>query len=451
MSNRHLFPALTAQFALACCLATLTYVVTLNEGIAGAYYPQVLLAYAPVLCWINRLFLRRERTMLALTLFNGAAWAVLVVSICILEHSGGVGILIAAAVFSLIVTLRGAYLAAEGTSLRGLILTLDMTALLLVLFTAYLAAYGKSYLWGLPIAAGFAASVLGMTACRMGRPMGGREWALVGGAFLLITLTVLLLVGVAAAPVGQGLVTLWSLLVSGVTFLLKLLWRFLLFLAALIPTGESQELSTESGFVMPEMGEEEALGEANPVAAILFAVLLAGMFIALLVWCLRQLSRMRVGGSRRKQAKHTQRSRKNRLSLWGALKRLFASRLRQIRILRFLRRHRDQPVGLYYILVRRCRMGPWHKRSGETPREFLTRLHGCAQGDAELEQALLEMIPLVDRALYAPEPCLSPVPQSALIRRRIGRAVRGRFVRDTASRLRSGLEHLTGRGGASPA
>ena len=40
--------------------------------------------------------------------------------------------------------------------------------------------------------------------------MGGREWALVGGAFLLITLAVLVLVGVAAAPVGQGLVTLWT-------------------------------------------------------------------------------------------------------------------------------------------------------------------------------------------------------------------------------------------------
>ena len=84
MGNRQFFPALTSLFALACCLATLTYLITLNAGITGAYYPQVLLVYAPLLYGINRLFLRKERSMLSITALNGGLWIALVASICIL-------------------------------------------------------------------------------------------------------------------------------------------------------------------------------------------------------------------------------------------------------------------------------------------------------------------------------------------------------------------------------
>lgn len=449
MRNRNAFPSLTAQFALACCLVTLTYMVTLNTGATGAYYPQVLLAYAPLVYGIDRLFLRRERSLLAAVLLNGALWATLTGSVCVWEWQNGVAALVVAAAFSLCVTVRGARLAAEGIRLHSLILTLDLTALLLVLFTAYLSAIEESYLWALPIAAGFAASVLGMTANRIGRPLGGREWCLIAGAFLLITLAVLLLVGVAAAPVGQGLVTLWNLLVSGVNFLLALLWRFLLFLASLFPDSTYEDLPADSAFSMPELGEEETMAQANPVLQVVFFVLMAIVLAGLLVWLLRQLSRLRVGGQsgRARTSRHV----KTRPSLWRALKKLISFWLQQLRILHFLRRHRDQPAGLYFILVRRCRMGPWHKRPGETPREFLTRLRGCACDDCALEQALQDLIPLVDQVLYAPLSSPAPFPQSALIRRRIGRAVRRQFAKDTAFRLRKGIAQFTEHGKSTAA
>lgn len=441
MRNHNAFPALTAQIALACCLVTLTYIFTLNDGTPGTYYPQVLLAYAPLLYGINRLFLRHERSLLTVVVLNGALWTALTVSVCVLEWTSGATALITAAAFALCVTVRGACLAVEGIRLRSLILTLDLTSLLLVVFIAYLSACGKSVLWAIPIAAGFAASVLGMIANRMGRPLGGREWGLIGGAFLLITLAVLLLVGVAAAPVGQGLVALWSLLLRAGRLLLKLAGQFLLFLLSLLP--DSKYDTPEALFPMPEIVEQETPDPENPVILLILFVLLALLLAAFLVWCLRQLSRLRIGGTRRRVA--ASRHGRSRPSLWSALKQLFAARLRQLRMLRFLRRHRDQPAGLYFILVRRCRMGPWHKRPGETPREFLTRLQSCAREDPQLEQALRALIPLVDQALYAPSSSPASVPQAGLICRRIGRAVRGQFVRDAVSRLRGGLTRLTGK------
>ena len=107
MGNRQFFPALTSLFALACCLATLTYLITLNAGIMGTYYPQVLLVYAPLLYGINRLFLRKERSMLSITALNGGLWIALVASICILEWDSGIAALVFAAIFTLIATNQG--------------------------------------------------------------------------------------------------------------------------------------------------------------------------------------------------------------------------------------------------------------------------------------------------------------------------------------------------------
>ncbi len=120
MDERHPFPGITAQFALACCLVTLTYVFSPDPGTVRAYYPQVLLAYAPALYGINRLFLRRDRSLLALVALNGVLAAALLLSLSLLWEPEGMAALLVAAGFGIWVTVRGALLAAEGITLRGL-------------------------------------------------------------------------------------------------------------------------------------------------------------------------------------------------------------------------------------------------------------------------------------------------------------------------------------------
>ena len=101
----------------------------------------------------------------------------------------------------------------------------------------------------------------------------------------------------------------------------------------------------------------------------------------------------------------------------------------------WLIRNRNTPRGLFYLLIRRCRMGPWHKRRGETPREFLLRLRRSTGGDPELAAALDELIPAVDAALYAPSVQADRIAHARLIRRRIGASVRRQFIRDSLERL----------------
>ena len=144
--------------------------------------------------------------------------------------------------------------------------------------------------------------------------------------------------------------------------------------------------------------------------------------------------RLKIGG--RKVPKAAKAPQRRRISLWSGLKRLLESWRTRIRLHLFLTRHRDTPVGMFYGLVRRCRLSPWRKRTGETPREFLLRLRRSAGEDLELAAALDGLIPAVETALYSPAGRSDTVAQAGLIRRRIGRAVRGQFLRDSWSSVR---------------
>ena len=135
---------------------------------------------------------------------------------------------------------------------------------------------------------------------------------------------------------------------------------------------------------MPE--EELVQAEANPVLTIILLVLAAVALLLFLAWLLRLMGRLKIGG--RKVPKAAKAPQRRRISLWSGLKRLLESWRTRIRLHLFLTRHRDTPVGMFYGLVRRCRLSPWRKRTGETPREFLLRLRRSAGEDLELAAAL---------------------------------------------------------------
>ncbi|OUQ80177.1 hypothetical protein B5E43_04425 [Flavonifractor sp. An100] len=442
MDNRHTFSASATQFALACCLFTLTELVALNNSTMHGYYPFILLIYAPALYGINRLFLRRERTMLDVTLLNVLLWAGITGSIIWqmgLEHPEE---LIFAGAFCVWLTVRGAQMALKAPTLQNLILTLDASALLLVICVGFLSATDRSYLLSLPIAMGFAASVLAMVANRMDRSLEIREWGMIAVAFLLISLVVFLLVGFAAAPAGQGIVTVWNCLVSAVKWLLHLLWQIMLFLNSLFPEQEMGELAMEPTIQIPEAVEE--VGETNPLILIILVAFLVLLTLGALIWGICQLRKWKLPKQSR-SAKISTRQR-NRLSLWAALKRLGEAWVRRMQVRKYLWQNRERPAGLYFLLVHRCRIGPWKKQPRETPREFLTRLQTCAQEDPALAEAIGALISQVDRALFSGHDSDAKVFQASLIRSRVGWAVRRQFLRDCAQQMeqiiQQGKKHL---------
>lgn len=433
MDERRTFSSLVLQFTLAANLCTFFYLMTLSTRTPNGYYPLSMLVYSPAVYLLNKLFLSRPQTMRRLVLLNTAVGALFFLSILLLGEQKEMLLLVFAAGFCLWITMKGGYRSLHAPTLHEMILSLDTSAVMLVLLMGYTSIMGSGILWVLPGAAGFAAACLGVAARRMYGPITIKGWALLGIAFVGIFGLMVLLVGVAAAPAGEGIVMLWNGLVTLAKGVLALLWRLLLFFSSLLPEMAAGDL--EEPYAQIQLPEEELVqAEANPVLTIILLVLASVALLLFLAWLLRLMGRLKIGG--RKVPKAEKVPQRRRISLWSGLKRLLESWRTRIRLHLFLTRHRDTPVGMFYGLVRRCRLSPWRKRTGETPREFLLRLRRSAGEDLELAAALDGLIPAVETALYSPVGRSDTVAQAGLIRRRIGRAVRGQFLRDSWSSVR---------------
>lgn len=438
MDERKTLASLSVQMSLACSLYTFTCLMMLNQTSSdgpGWYYPLVLLFYAPAIYGFNRLLLRKPRTLRALVLWNGGAYLLLLASVLVIGGWQGLAYAVFAALFCLWVTAQGAQFSLEPPTLSQLILRLDICLLLLVIFVGYTAALGVALLWNLPIVIGCASAIVGVMSSRVGGRLGGRGRAVMAAAFLIILALVWLLVRFVAAPAGGGFVALWQAVLSALKTLGHLINQALVFLVSLLPQPEG-ELEMEPQTGISQLPTEETVLEVSPVVtavAVGIAVIAVGVAVFFL---LRALGRLRVGG---KTAVMVQAGpARQRLSLFQGFGKLLAAWKQALGLRLWLWRNRDTPAGLFFLLDRRCRSGPWRRGPGETPRAFLLRLGDAAQGDPALSAALSELVTAVDAALYGPRDAapLPPVSGASLIRRRIGRAVRHQFFRQCLARLR---------------
>ena len=437
MTERRFFPSVCLQFSFGCTLCTLVYLMTLNGGEVCGYFPLVLLPYSPGIFVANWVFLKHERTVRDVVLFNACIGGGAFAAVFLIDGWCGVALAVFSGLFFAWSTVRGANSAFRQPGLHSQILILDTSALLLVLFTGFLAIMDLPTYWGFPITAGFAAAVLGVITMRMNRSMGAREWTFIGLAFVCLILLGWILMNTVAAPAGQGLVAVWSAGVAVVRMFGRALWAFLVFLGSLMKPADYGEMEPFEPIKIP--GVEEPLLETNPMVTVVLAVLGIVLLAAFAVWGLYLLGKVKIGG--KGQSRTESGVIRKKFSLWQALCRLFERFRKSVSRHIFLYRNRDNPIGLYYILVRKCRFGLWHKRISETPREFLERLSEYAREDLTLKEALLRLIPAVDMAFYAPKKQgIDRIPQSKLIRSRINTVVRRQYVRIMLENFRSALK-----------
>lgn len=442
MAERRFFPAVCLQFSFGCTLCTLVYMMSLNSGDVGRCFPLILLPYAPGVLAVNWLFLKRERSARGVVLLNVCLGLAAFAAVILADGLNSFALLVFAGSFLIWATARGANSAIRQPGLHSQILVLDASALLLVLFTGFLSIMELPIYWGIPIMVGFAAAVLGVITLRMNRAMGVREWTFIGMAFVVLVFFGWLLMSTVAAPAGQGIVAVWNGVVAVCRMIGRALWAFLIFLGSLMEPADYENTELFEPFGIPEM--QENLAQANQVVVVVLAVVGVIVAAALVVWGLYLLGKLRIGGIKAEGAKNGPVRRRS--SLLQGLRCLFGQWVRMIRVRMFLWKNRAKPIGLYYILIRKCRFGPWHKQPGETPREFLTRLMGYAGEDQRLAGALEELIPAVDAALYAPKGEQDCVPEARIIRRKINAVVRRQSVRICLDNLQAAVRKKPGSG-----
>ena len=431
MHDTRILPAVACQFALACNLTTAYYMLTMGDGMPGWFYPQLMLLYAPALYLLNRLFLKKERSILALGSLNTVLCAAVAGGYLLLEPWKGIAYFAFVAIFLGWLTLRSCTSALRGPSLRSTLLTLDASFLLLVAFIGYSSATALAPMWSIPAVAGLCAAIISAVILRSSHSPGMKGWLAVGGAFALLFLLLWVVIG-AAAPAGQGLVAIWSALAAGAGAIKALLWRGLLFLLSLLPNAEAEGGAwTEYGEAI--FVEDTPAQEGNPVLGIILLVIFAAVAVAALVWLIGQLRRIKLRSVSGVQAPTL--PRRERVPLLQGLARLLKGWYAALKLRFRLWRGRNTPEGLYFLLVHRCRRAPWHKRPGETPRQFLLRLCESAGGDEALSDALNALARETDAALYSSRPAPGRLAYAPLIRRRLGTALRRHFFRQLAARL----------------
>ncbi len=428
--TRHI-PALAQRLSIAASLAC--FVLLTTQSVERPYYPLALIPYAAVLYVVNALFLRRARTLRALVLLNSALSIAMFLSVLLAGQIRDLAELIFAAAICVGLAARTGANALKKPGLRSRIMCMELSLAVLVVFTGACTAVGLDANWCFLAAFAAATAILSVMVSRMENTPDIRSWVLILLAFLLLFGALGVLMRYAASPAGGGVVALWNWLVSAVWYILRLIWRLLVFLASLLPAAEEIPYEPETAApVLPEQPEFTA-GDGYMAMAMVVLAVLAVFFC--LIWLLMRLGKIHVGG---RTAGRQIRARA-RPSLWAGLRR-FWQHLRQNIALRLgIWRRRDTPEGLLCVLIRRCRLGPWHKQTGETPREFLTRLQGASMSDSALYDALDHLIPAVDAVVYGRAQRDQTFPSSALVRRRIGAAVRRQFAAECLQKLKSRL------------
>lgn len=422
MSNKFTFSAVLLQFSMGAAIHTMVLFMLLAEGEINCFYPQILMLYGPLIYGVNRLLLRRERTMASIAVVNVAAVGLLIAGSAVLDGMPSVVGLLFMLIFCGWITVQGVRMADSAPELHILIIMVDICAVLLVMFTAYMAISGASVFYALPIAAGCAAAMLSVIIRRLGGVVGLRGWCIMAVTFTALLVLMMLLVTVAAAPAGEGLVLLWNGLLRVIAVVLNLFLRFLLLFAG---DAEGGPIEAE-----PQPGMEDVLLEemALEIPAGVWIALGAVALIAVtaaVILLLRILSRVRVGG--RGSMSHSAVQRR-RVSFGAGFARLLQTLREKLRVKLFLLRHRNTAPALFYGLMHRFRLSTLHKLPEETPGEYLSRLYESAAEDEKLQTALRELQPAVNAALYAPAQPLQTMACAGVIRRH-GRAQALRHIR----------------------
>ena len=191
--------ALSVQLSIACFVAAAVYWFG-EDGLAGLVFPLALVPYAPALYALNLLFLRRERSLRSLALFNLCIGLAFFTVLAIAIGWGQWKALAVAAALCLWLTGQGCGLALYPPALPRVILCLDASFLALLFSVVHGASAQAPAYQLIPACVGCAASLLGMMLRRMGGGVGARGWIFVGGTFLVMVDMVFLRVGSTAEP-----------------------------------------------------------------------------------------------------------------------------------------------------------------------------------------------------------------------------------------------------------
>jgi hypothetical protein len=367
-----------------------------------------------------RLYLRKERTVFAASIFAISAFAIQTV-VLIWFSTGLPGFIGYAFAFFFwaFVAFKSYSFNLQGIALTQMTMLIDGCAVFLILMLFYQQATALPAPYGLPLVISVFLCLVSLTLMRTAGvergpgASGFRGFVVILCLLLLLGACILAFLIFASAPVGEAVVFGYHALVSGIVFVLGILGRILLFLLSLLPEPEGGE--------MPGAPAPEALSpiaEENFQNPPLLEAMLIFLGVAALVVLVLQLVRLRgikVGG-RAVTGGRRIRAAKGGAGIGRKLRLLVTFLLERFTFFWMTVIHRSTPPGLLVYLERWARLHKQARLPGETHRRFLLRLCDSQPPAAVPLRALSDAL---DAVCYGPtgmDPAF-PKEQAAAIRR----------------------------------
>lgn len=398
MEQRHTFPEIMLQIsiaAIACMLFNLP--LKPEEGIPVTLYI-LFFAFALISYVLSRLFFRRPKSLAAAVLFHAVLILAGFAAAFVLGLLTGALAGIFLGLFFLILSVMAFRETVKGIHMNTLTLCFDSLAVLLLIHLLFLELGDGRFLSVLPGVIGIIAALAGSMSLREGSRISGRERLfsilLIAGIVVVAFLVYL----VAGDPLRKGFTGIFAGLGAALSWLGQLIKKILLFFSSLFPQEqyEAVDLDMDGGIRMPAgEGGEEAVFSPVPLLILGGIVLIAAGVAAFVLFRKHRFSGETVAAAAKKT-----REKKERISLWNALRIWAKEKQYRLKVYFYFLKNRNTPAGRFYRLVRSKKRTALSLRQGETPGEYLTRYIGSLQSGDKRIPELAALIGELNMQLY---------------------------------------------------
>lgn len=379
----NIMPLLAKETALTSIIATL---IALFMKDRGGVIPYALLLFTPLVTILNNIYLRKERSVPSLVIFNSIFIVLTEIIVFVLRGTNTVFSSLLLIPVLMIFSGRSIKGISKDITIAQILRSFDYSLLTLLITFAYATTYFIDYSIIFTPLLGVILSFVAILYMRQGERKGG--W-IVTSILTLITVSLIVLLEHYADEIGNGILGIWN----GIKKLAELFYAFLLWIFSLFPPFRAN-LNYD---IIPKADDNEYRRDVISDTLdtnVLRVIFLFIFFLASLIVLIYMLRHVHL--KRKKGIKTLEKSRIKHLSLLEALKRAIEKIKENQRERRFIKNNKNNALGFSLWAEKKLSRTEWRKRENETRAVFIKNL------SSYLDSPLLESeADKVDSYLYS--------------------------------------------------
>lgn len=379
----NIMPLLAKETALTSIIATL---ITLFMKNNGGVIPYALLLFTPLITILNNTYLRKERSVPSLVVFNSIFIVITEIVVFILRGTNTVFSSLLLVPLLMIFSGRSIKGISKEITIAQILRSFDYSLFTLIVTFAYATTYYIDYSIIFTPLLGVILSFVAILYMRQGERKGG--W-IVTSILTLITVSLIVLLEHYADEIGNGILSIWN----GIKKLAELFYAFLLWFFSLFPPFRAN-LNYD---IIPKADDNEYRRDVISDTLdtnVLRVIFLFIFFLASLIVLIYMLRHVHL--KRRKGIKTLEKSKIKHLSLLDAIKKAIERLKEKQRERKFIKNNKNNALGFSLWAEKKLSRTEWRKRENETRAVFIKNL------SSYLDSPLLESeADKVDSYLYS--------------------------------------------------